>query len=318
MRQSGRMNTHFASAAEKRTSYPQKKKQHTIPICYLENFTDDKGSLHVLDLQKDKTFTTKPRNVLTDNHFYTIKFYEGGGSFVVENTLERIESEYASVFQKKIKVEKPLERLERGLISVFVAAMLLRTKAFRNNLENTFREIEDFIKKFENLSEKEKEDLASMPRPSRSGPAITGEEFKKIAKDVSSFHSLSIVDMLREVSNIIYKMKWGFLLSDRKEDYFITSDNPCVLINIPAIKKYGINAIGSSPGLCQDEVELSLPLSSQISLLAGWKLKQEVYSPVPSRIIDQINIRVMMYAKEKAIAKSNEKLLEVFSKLKKP
>lgn len=87
-------------------------------------------------------------------------------------------------------------------------------------------------------------------------------------------------------------------------------------MNVPAIKKYGINTFGSSPGLLQDNVELSLPLSSNISLLAGWQLKNEVYIPSSLNMINQINTRVMIYAREKIIAKSSNKIKEIFSKMK--
>ncbi|MFX1532800.1 MAG: DUF4238 domain-containing protein [Promethearchaeota archaeon] len=295
----------------------KKKKQHKIPICYLENFTDDDGKLHVLDLKNKKIFETKPENILTDNHFYTIKFPQGGGSLVVENTLEKIESKYTTIFHNKIKRIKPLDIEEKALMSVFVAAIYLRTEAFRKSIETPFGKIEEFIKKIENLSKEEKKTLASIPSLPPSGPTISGEEFKKVAKDIPSFHSTSIVEMLPEVSNIIFNMKWGFLISENKENCFISSDDPCVLMNVPAIKKYGINTFGSSPGLLQDNVDLSLPLSSQISLLAGWKLKKEAYISVPSKMIYQINLRVMMHAREKIIARSDKKLKEIFSILKK-
>lgn len=296
----------------------KKKKQHIIPKCYLENFTDEDGNLYVLELNEKKIFTTKPKKILTDNHFYTIKFPQGGGSLVVENTLEKIESEYASIFHNKIKERKPLDIEERALMSIFVATMLLRTEAFRENIETPFGEIEEFIKKIESLSKEEKKALASVPLLPPSGPTITGEEFKKIAKDIPSFHSTSIVEMLPETSNIIFNMKWGFLISEDKENYFITSDDPCVLMNVPAIKKYGINTFGSSPGLLQDDVDLCLSLSSNISLLAGWQIKSEVYLPVPLKMIDRINMGVTVFAREKIIARSDKKLKEILFMLKKP
>jgi len=241
----------------------------------------------------------------------------GRGSFIVENTLAKIESEYSAIFQNKIREKDLLEREERALVSIFVAAMLFRTKAFRTNIENFFKEINDFIVKFENLSDKEKEHLASIPMLPPSGPAISGEEFRKMTKNVPTFHSSSIIEMLPEASNIIFNMKWDFLISEEINNCFITSDNPCILMNVPAIKKYGPNAIGSSPGLLQEDIELSLPLSSQIALLTGWRLKNEVYIPVPPKMVNQINIRVMMYAKEKIVACSEKRLEEILSNLNK-
>jgi len=286
----------------------KKKKQHTIPRCYLENFIDGKGNLHVLDLKEKKIFTTKPSKVLRDNHFYTIKFPKGGGSLVVENTLEKIESEYASIFHHKIKERKPLEIEKRALVSIFVAAMLFRTKAFRSNLKSFFKETTEYIEKLENLSENDKARLASIPSLSSSRSSISGEDFKKMARDVRTFHSYSIIEILPEASIIIFNMKWTLLVSEEIDEYFITSDNPCVLVNVPAIKKYGPRAIGSSPGLLQDDVDLTLPLSSKIALLAGWKLKNEVYASVPKKFVKEINNRVAMHAQEKLIACSSDKL----------
>ncbi len=168
----------------------------------------------------------------------------------------------------------------------------------------------------ENLSPEEKRAIASIPILTPSGSPISGEEFKRIAKDIPTFHSSSIIEMLPETSNIIFHMKWGFLISEVGTNYFITSDNPCVLMNVPAIKKFVINSFGSSPGLLQDDVDLSLPLSSHISLLAGWQLKREVYITIPLMMIDQINSRVMTYAREKIIAKSSKKITALFSKMK--
>lgn len=52
------------------------KRHHTIPRCYLQNFSDEKGFVWVLDF-KDKIFKTKPDNILVENNFYTIKLKNG-------------------------------------------------------------------------------------------------------------------------------------------------------------------------------------------------------------------------------------------------
>jgi len=291
----------------------KKNKQHIIPRCYLQNFTGNNDSVCVLDLANKKIFETKPDKILKENHFYTIKFPERGGSFIVENTLETIESKYTSIFKNKINKKKPIEIEERALISVFAGVMLLRTKAFRKNIHTFFKEIEEKIKILEQIPEEKKKIIASLsPKPSPE-LVITKEELKIISEDISSFHSSAIIKMLTEVSNIIYEMQWKFLISEEKDNFFITSDNPCVLINVNSIKNYGLKSIASSPGLLQDEVELSLPLSSQVSLLAGWQMKREGYLPVPSKMIDQINIRTMLFAKDKIIGKSNEKYNRLLS-----
>lgn len=294
-----------------------KKKQHIIPRCYLQNFTDKNDFVYVLGKKNKKTFKTKPINILTGNYFYTIKFPESGGSFIVENTLEKIESKYASLFKDKINKKKPLNYEERALISVFAGAMLLRTNAFRKNIHATFKEIEEKIEILEKLPEEKKRIIASFSSKPSPDIVMTGEELKKVSEDVSSYHSSTIMEILTKVSNIINEMQWKFLISEEKDNFFITSDNPCVLINVDAMKKYGFNSIYSNPGLLYDEVELSLPLSSQVSLLAGWKMKKEGYLTVPSKVINQINVRTMLYAIEKIIGKSNKKFNKLLSLLKK-
>jgi hypothetical protein len=294
----------------------KKIRHHTIPRCYLECFTNSDGLLHVLELKERKIYSPKPSNILVDRHFYTIKFSDGGGSLVVEDTLASIESEYSNIFHNIIQEEKQLERKERALVSIFVAAMLFRPRAFKTNLETFFKECTDYINKLENMTNEQKARFPSVLRPYSSKASISGADFKEIAKEVSSFHSSSIIEMLPEASNIIFNMKWGFLISKEKDDYFITSDNPCVLMNVPATNKYGPHAIGSSPGLLQDDVDLTLPLSSRISLLAGWKLKQEVYISVPNKMVKEINNRVAMHAQEKLIACSPDKLEDMLKRLK--
>ena len=234
---------------------------------------------------------------------------------MIEDTLENIESTYSSIFQNKIRKKQPLEREERGRVSIFVAAMLFRTKAFRSKIESYFQEIDEFIKKLESMSEEEKENLASISQLVEPERTITSEEFRKITKDIPTFHSSSIIAMLPEVSNIIFNMKWNFLTTEETDNFFLTSDNPCVLINVPAIKKYGFGTFGSSPGLCQEDVNLSLPLSSHILLFVNWKLQKEKYMIIASKMIDQLNIRTMMFAKKIAVACNDKKLKEVLNKL---
>jgi hypothetical protein len=294
----------------------KKVKHHTIPGCYLNYFANDDGLLHVLDLKERKIFMTRPGNILTDTHFYTIKLSDGSGSLVVEDTLASIESEYSKLFHNVIAEKRPLERKERALVSVFVSAMLFRTQAFRKNIESFFKAVNDFIRRLERMPEEQKASLASVPRPSSSETSISAAEFRKMSKDIPTFHSSSIIEMLPEATNIIFNMKWGFLVSEAIDEYFITSDNPCVLMNVPAIKKFGPRAIGSSPGLLQDDVDLTLPLSSKISLLAGWKLKKEVYTSVPIKFVDEINNRVAMHAHEKLISCSAYKLEDMLKRLK--
>lgn len=290
----------------------EKKKQHTIPECYLKNFIDKEGNLWILT-KEDKIFIAKPKNILTGNHFYTVKFPDGGGSFIIEDTLANIESSFISIFRAKIEKKIPLEKKERAIISMFVASMLLRTKLHRKMWQNFLNEMKDWVQQIRQLPEENKAVLAAMPRS--GGPSISGKEIIKASKDIGTFHSVSLAKALPKISQIIFNMKWAFLIPENEDECFITSDNPCALVNPIAEEKFGPNAIGSSAGLAQLDVDLTLPLSSKIALLTGWKLNQEEYTKISKKIVDQINYRSIRYGQDQVISSQKEKLQEVLKKI---
>ena len=69
------------------------KRHHTVPRCYLQNFTDIDGFVWVLDT-KDNIFKIKPENIFVENNFYTIKLKNGEKNLIVKDTLANIEGTY--------------------------------------------------------------------------------------------------------------------------------------------------------------------------------------------------------------------------------
>jgi len=289
----------------------KKKKQHTIPRCYLDRFTNKDGLLWVLD-KNDKVFRAKPKNILTERHFYTITLPFKKGSFVIEDTLANIESGYANIFATKIEKGASLTKEERGIVAVFAGAMLSRTKPHRESLRNMFIGLDKKLaewKSFFQQHPKAREFSSKLPRG--DGESISQSDLKKIIENLDEVHSTALIETLPEISNIIFKMKWSLLVPENEKDEFITSDNPCVLLRPEAIKKFGPNAFGSRPGLIYKDVELTLPLSSKRALLAGWKIEHETYFSAPHWLVEQMNYRSIMYTKDKVIATNRRKLEEI-------
>ena len=131
-----------------------KKRHHTVPKCYLENFTDHEGFVWVLDT-KNSIFRIKPENILLENHFYTITLKNGEKSLVVEDTLANIEGAYIGIFQNKISKDCFLTMEERAKVAVFIAALYIRTSPYRENMRSALGRlkdgIEDWKKQFEDL-----------------------------------------------------------------------------------------------------------------------------------------------------------------------
>lgn len=111
-----------------------KKRQHTVPKCYLENFSDENGFVWVLDI-KDNIFKTKPENILVESHFYTVTLKNREKSLIVEDTLANIEGAYITIFKNKISKDLFLTDDERAKVSIFIAALFLRTKSHREGLK---------------------------------------------------------------------------------------------------------------------------------------------------------------------------------------
>ncbi len=277
------------------------KRQHTIPKCYLENFIDKKGFLWVLDT-KNNIFKIKPENILVENHFYTIKLKNGDKNLIVEDTLSKIEGAYAIIFKEKISQDQFLTDQERAKVSVFYAALLLRTRPYRESMRNALTKLktnmEEWKKQFEMIPESQK--ITSTI--SSSGNTINMEELDSYLDNFDQEHSANVLLHLPDVAQIIFNMKWSILKS--LGDDFVTSDDPLVLLRPEALKKYGSKAIGSQPGLRYEDVEVTLSLSKNRFLLAGWILEEDSYLEVDNDMVRQMNHRTVIRSSERIITSS--------------
>ena len=290
-----------------------KKRHHTIPKCYLENFTDENGKVWVLDI-KDKIFDVKPENILVEKHFYTITIKSGEKSLIVEDTLANIEGAYISIFRDKIEKRLPLTIEEKAKVSVFIAAMFLRTKSTRENLKSMFQQLRDTIiewkEQSKNLSEEQKRVMAATP--SSGGEKIELEDIDNYLNNSSEYHSMNIIEQLPGIAQIIFDMKWSIWVDEN--DGFVTSDRPVVLLRPESIKKYGARALGSTPGLLYKDVELTIPLSKNRLLLAGWLLNEDTYVNAMFDWVEKVNHRTITGSSERIITKSKKEAEDIKNK----
>jgi hypothetical protein len=91
-----------------------------------------------------KIYQDKPRNVLTERDFYTIKFPSGGRSLVVETKfLGGIEGSYAQLYRDKVEERKPFTPQDKAVMAVFLASMLVRGPRRRGAMEDFFGQVRD-------------------------------------------------------------------------------------------------------------------------------------------------------------------------------
>ncbi len=280
------------------------KYHHTVPRCYLQNFTDREGFVWVLDV-KDKIFKIKPENILVENHFYTVTLKSGEKSLFVEDTLANIESSYANIFTNKISKEEFLTDDERAKVSIFIAALLLRTKPHREGIRSMFQDLKKSMEKWKKQFETNPKACESASAMPSNGKTINLKDVEQYLNNIGEQHSVGILKNLPKISQLIFDMKWS--VWKNTDGGFVTCDDPLVLLRPASIRKYGHKAFGSLPGLAYKDVELTLPLSKDRLLLAGWILERDSYLYINNEMADNMNHRTITHSLERIIVDSEEK-----------
>ncbi len=292
------------------------KKHHKIPKTYLERFTDSEGFVWIADRNLN-LYPQKPINTLTENDYYTIRFRTGGGTLNVETKfLGGIETRYSKIYKQKLEGQQPISQEDKAKLSIFVASMLERQPMTRQSLEKFFSEIEEHITHMRGLPDHVKEKMASVPVLSGSGPSFSADELLEAGKDVSSLHSSLIPDTVVDIAPIIFDMKWAFMVKPEKSEPFITSDNPCVMVDPVGEAEFGRGTFGAAPGFVKKHIELTLPLSKNMALLCGWKLEHDCfYITVPEGQVKNINLRTKRHA-DYVIGHDKKMLEEMIERVK--
>lgn len=252
---------------------------HIIPECHLKNFVD-----HNLPKNKGKrvwVFDKKNRigrnqhisRTMSSDHFYDSR---------VDASLQKIEDKYAKIFDRKIKKKLPLTMEEHLYFCTFVASMLQRTVAQKENIERMFDQIIERLDAFENETGK------------------TSKAKKEWLDKKKDAHSFSIAEMVPEMAEIMMEMNIAFMCSQSKAS-FITSDAPAFLFNsrLQFLPSY-------SPGLGQKHVEIRMPLSPEISVCFSWINNVRGYLGINKNQVDDWNRMTYGHSHKYFIANSSK------------
>ena len=286
----------------------QQEQHHTIPASYLENFVDENGHVWVLDIN-DNIFNTNSNSILKERHFYSLNGSDGEKDMTVENTLASIEGDFVNVYREKFAKDLFLTDEERVAVSVFIAALVTRTRPHRDHLKSSLEELKDWMEDWEKhpMSEEEKKTLAAIP-PS-GGATVDLETLKEGLENFDEHHSTSILRSLSHTAALIYHMKWSIWKNDKYG--FVTSDDPVVLLRPASIKKFGTGTFGSAPGLKWKDVELTLPISKDRLLLAGWILNNDSYISVDDEMARKMDHRTVTHSRDRIITNSKTKAEDI-------
>lgn len=229
------------------------KQQHYVPRCYLREWVDpytpaeQEPYVWIFDRKGRNRKKKSPKNIFTGTDLYTLNVSGKGKNYSIEQTLSRLESEYAIIFRAKINNKLPLSEYEHIILCAFVSTMLQRTLRHKNTLDQFFDEIIGMTKSLERQHN---------VQPKQS---LVLERLKEDS------HKLGIIQLLPDLTQLLMQMSVAFLCAEESNSKFITSDDPCNLFNpdLQWQKFYG-------PGLGQKRVELTLPLSPNVLLCMSW------------------------------------------------
>jgi|JI10StandDraft_1071094.scaffolds.fasta_scaffold263228_2 hypothetical protein len=288
----------------------KQKGHHYITESYQKNFADKNGHVWILTPEK-RIYNTNPENSFKKSNFYTVKLPSGGGSLVVEKTLAEIEGGFISVIKNKIVLGKDLDDEDRMYLSLFVAAMITRTKIQRDHFKDNYNKL---IKRMEEMGEMMKKNPPKVAHiEHRDSPSLTLDELKLHIENFDSDESVSTLGLLQDTAPLISQMKWSILCA-RSSKFFISSDNPFCMCAPKREQLYGKGTMGASAGLLDGDVELTFPLSREYVLFASWESKRPLYVNVEEDVIEQVNYRTCRTASN-LIAGSKQELEEIIKKV---
>lgn len=230
------------------------KNQHFIPRCYLSFFVDSKTPKnqepYVWRFNKDGKNKKKksPGNLFKVKHLYTLQIKGKSKDYSIENTLSGIECQYASIFREKISKRVPLSESDHIMLCVFISTMLFRTMGQKENIEG-------FLDRLIEMVESMEKQHGAKPKKSK--------ELREVKKNA---HKSGVLSNLPDITEILYRMNLAFLCVRKGNHKFITSDDPCCLFN-PDLQWQSFYG----PGLMQNRVQLTMPLSPEITVCFTWQ-----------------------------------------------
>jgi len=253
------------------------KIQHYVPKVYLRYFASSDEKIHILDKVSLETRHQHISHVACQSYFYDINFkkliedntntlddfsdkeiemlkdldeqyLENFFSKTIENDLPKyfnnILAAYNLIRPEKYKKAKVFNKKQKFLLSILITYQILRTKEFRNTINQLYLSlIKTISKKFNNVN-------------------LDGINMEVKKELESLFHSDFIMnnEFIERTANIINDHIWIFGINNTDIPLY-TSDNPIV-------KKGNLNngPYGNS-GLASKGVELAYPINNKIILL---------------------------------------------------
>jgi hypothetical protein len=285
------------------------RKQHFVPACYLKAWCDPSTPpnqtpyVWVFNVDGQGARRKAPENIFHEADMYTIHGPDGARDLVLEHGLQQLETAFVRVRNSKINFERPLDNQERLVLCAFTAAARARTPSnrehWRNQWTRPLKMMKELEKTMKTATPEQKQAMALMSGPNAgSKGTMTIEQVEQL---VEKPLQTSLATMISAEAPLLYRLDLAILVTDDPLG-FITCDAPCNWFDPESYKR---PPIYRGVGLASTTVEVTLPISPKYALLLN-RQGMTGYTPVPKRVVDELNRRFRFNAEHDFVASKNE------------
>ncbi len=267
--------------------------QHYIPQFYLREFTDPETPnghepyVWVYEHESKKWKKKSPKNIASKPDFYSFVDQEDKRRNEIEKGLSTIEGKTASIYRNKIFTRQQLTIQEKATIAEFIVLMVTRVPSFHNIIDSSVCKLTKILLEMYNarpeaakkLKEEYERDIGKKLPDDFDESWFDHSRYKINA---SKSFILKMMVSLTEIAKIIFNMTWTFIHTTEKA-WFITSDSPFNMRNPKS------NSPWYGQGLMYQDIEVTIPLSRQICILATWKKGLWPHIDIPQLVVEELN-----------------------------
>src|SRR5450631_7641 len=280
------------------------KDQHFIPQGYLKAWCDpttpEGQEPYVWRFTKDGAEARRkpPKKVFFEKDLYTIHAADGRRDLRLEHGLSELESRFGEV-RRKIFDGQPLDDADRLVLVAFVAAMHIRTPSQIGHVRGQWKNVLDRMNEMQRTIDESPEKARTYSGIPGSGPSLGIEDVERLVHHTVE-HTLE--HTINGMAPILFEMDVGLMVTDDPIG-FITCDAPVVFF-YPAAHLRPWHMRG--PGLGWRTIEVTFPVSPRHLVLFN---RQGITArlPVPISLLDELNRRTRLHAREHFVVTSNEK-----------
>ncbi|MCX6376387.1 MAG: DUF4238 domain-containing protein [Armatimonadetes bacterium] len=273
-------------------------KQHLIPKFYLRGFADPgrpRGEVWIRRADRPTWEAKHPGAIAWKPDYYTLVGKDGDTSYLVEEMLYDVEDATAKLMRHKLLKREALSNEERNALSLFVAMMKVRVPANHRRISDFYSGIatkllammhHEYTKRpssLEAMKERERQRMGRCDWAELKPEDLDPSHFSEIVPTHQSVIRRSFEHMFK-FADVLLQMGWTFYVSE-SPDFFITSDNPVHIVDTSnAHTLYG-------GGLLSKDVNVTLPLTKSMALVAGWRQQGDQFAQAPTAVVGEINVR---------------------------